>query len=54
MPPWPKLTGKRNNLTFEALGLHPDSFVDHIHPNDYGMLQYAEAYAKLIREILKP
>lgn len=38
-------------LTFEDLGLTPDSFVDYIHPNDYGMIQYADAYAEIIRHI---
>ncbi len=30
-----------------------DMYVDKIHPNDYGMVQYANAYEGLIREILE-
>lgn len=30
-----------------------DMYVDHIHPNDYGMIQYAMVYEELIREVLK-
>ena len=29
-----------------------DSYADFIHPNDYGMIQYAEAYENLIRKVL--
>ncbi len=39
-------------LTKEAIGLGIDSYVDNTHPNDYGMMQYADAYEKLIRKIL--
>ncbi|MEX0360381.1 MAG: SGNH/GDSL hydrolase family protein, partial [Allomuricauda sp.] len=39
-------------LAKDSIGLGFDSFVDIIHPNDYGMLQYADAYEQLIREIL--
>ena len=39
-------------LSKEDLGLHFDSYVDKIHPNDFGMVQYANAYEKLIREVL--
>ena len=39
-------------LQKEDLKLNFDSFVDNIHPNDFGMVQYANAYEKLIREIL--
>ena len=39
-------------LQKEELGLSFDSYVDQIHPNDYGMVQYAEAYEKLIRKVL--
>ncbi len=39
-------------LRKEKLGLDFDSYVDTIHPNDLGMLQYADAYEKLIREVL--
>ncbi|EAZ79911.1 SGNH/GDSL hydrolase family protein [Algoriphagus machipongonensis] len=39
-------------LEKEDLGLGYDSFVDIIHPNDLGMLEYADAYEKLIREVL--
>ena len=39
-------------LKKEDLNLNFDSYVDKIHPNDYGMVQYANAYEKLIREIL--
>ncbi|NKI27991.1 hypothetical protein HCG49_15625 [Arenibacter sp. 6A1] len=39
-------------LTKEDLGFVDDMFVDYIHPNDYGMIQYASVYEKLIRDIL--
>ncbi|MBN7815821.1 SGNH/GDSL hydrolase family protein [Algoriphagus pacificus] len=39
-------------LENESMGLGFESFVDIIHPNDYGMIQYAEAYEKLILEVL--
>ena len=39
-------------LTKSTLNLRPDHFVDHIHPSDLGMQQYANAYAQLIRSIL--
>ncbi|MEN2282657.1 SGNH/GDSL hydrolase family protein [Algoriphagus sp. SE2] len=39
-------------LEKEELGLGFDSFVDIIHPNDYGMIQYADAYESLILEVL--
>lgn len=38
-------------LTKEDIGLGIDSFVDGTHPNDYGMLQYAEAFYMKINEI---
>ena len=40
-------------LQKESLGLNFDMYVDKIHPNDYGMVQYANAYEDLIREILE-
>ncbi len=39
-------------LSKEDVALGFDSFVDIIHPNDFGMVQYANAYEKLIREVL--
>jgi len=39
-------------LNKEDIDLNQDAFVDRIHPNDFGMVQYANAYEKLIREIL--
>jgi len=39
-------------LDKEKMGLDMDMYVDRIHPNDYGMVQYANAYEDLIREIL--
>ncbi len=38
-------------LKKEEIGLGLDSFVDGTHPNDYGMIQYAKACMKIIREI---
>lgn len=40
-------------LTKEDIGLGIDSFVDGTHPNDYGMIQYAEAYNYILSEIIK-
>ncbi len=40
-------------LTQEELGLGINSFVDGVHPTDLGMMQYAEAYEKCLRGILK-
>jgi hypothetical protein len=39
-------------LTEKEIGFDINSTVDGAHPNDYGMLQYAIAYEKKIREIL--
>ncbi|SHJ69578.1 N-terminus of Esterase_SGNH_hydro-type [Arenibacter nanhaiticus] len=38
-------------LQKEDLGFVDAMFVDNIHPNDHGMLQYATVYEKLIRDI---
>lgn len=40
-------------LTDEAIGFNEESTVDGTHPNDIGMMQYAEAYEKIIRAIFK-
>lgn len=38
-------------LTKKEIGMSEDSYVDGIHPNDAGMLQYARAYAKKLAQI---
>lgn len=38
---------RKNDLAFGF-----DMYVDHIHPNDHGMVQYADVYENLIREAL--
>ena len=40
-------------LSNSDIGLDEVSFVDGTHPTDLGMLKYAEAYEKIIREILR-
>ena len=40
-------------LTREELNLSMESFVDGTHPTDLGMMEYALAYEKALREILK-
>jgi len=39
-------------LTYEEIGLGVDGMVEGIHPNDVGMVHYASAYEKKLREIL--
>lgn len=39
-------------LQNEDLAISYDAFVDGIHPNDIGMVQYANAYEKLIRRVI--
>src|SRR5699024_6075746 len=39
-------------LTAEEIGFGVESTVAGLHPNDYGMVQYVDAYEKIIREIL--
>ncbi len=36
----------------EDINLTSSSYVDYIHPNDYGMIKYADVYEALIRKIL--
>jgi hypothetical protein len=50
-----KAAGMKNlyYLTKEELGLNIESTVDGIHPNDIGMMEYAEAYFLKIRKIFK-
>lgn len=38
-------------LTKKEIGMTEDSYVDGIHPNDAGMLQYARAYARKLAQI---
>lgn len=40
------------HLTKEELQFNFDMYVDIIHPNDYGMVAYADAYEPLIRKVL--
>jgi lysophospholipase L1-like esterase len=40
-------------LTAKEIGFDQDCTVDGTHPNDIGMMRYAEAYARKIRRILK-
>jgi lysophospholipase L1-like esterase len=40
-------------LTKEEIGLNIESTVDGIHPNDIGMMEYANAYLKKLKDILK-
>ena len=40
------------HLTYAELGMHQDATVEGIHPSDYGMVIYADAYEKKLREIL--
>ena len=39
-------------LTYDKIGMSPDGTVDGTHPNDLGMMNYGEAYAQKLREIL--
>ncbi len=39
-------------LKIDEIGLDLDAMVDGTHPNDYGMMQYANAYEKKLRAIL--
>ncbi|MGB5554255.1 MAG: SGNH/GDSL hydrolase family protein [Flavobacteriaceae bacterium] len=41
------------NLSFEELDLGLEDMVDGTHPNDLGMMHYAEAYEKKLRTILE-
>lgn len=47
--------GVKNLYSISAteFGIHTESTVDGTHPNDIGMMEYAQAYAKKIREIFK-
>lgn len=40
-------------LTYEEIGMPQEATVDGVHPTDYGMVCYASAYEKKIKEILR-
>lgn len=40
-------------LSHDKLGLHPDSWVDYVHPSDWGMVQQASAVEKILHKIIK-
>ena len=40
-------------LSNKELNYHPDSWVDYVHPSDWGMIQQADAIEKKLRKILK-
>jgi lysophospholipase L1-like esterase len=48
------IAGTKNiyNLSKEAIGQGIETMVDGVHPNDIGMMRYADAYEKKIRAIL--
>ena len=39
-------------LSNEELGYNPDSWVDYVHPSDYGMVQQANAICEKLKKIL--
>lgn len=39
-------------LSQAELNLHPDSWVDYVHPSDFGMMQYATAMSRKIKDIM--
>lgn len=49
------ISGMKNiyYLTKEEIGLNTNSTVDYVHPNDVGMMQYAEAYVKKLKMLVK-
>jgi lysophospholipase L1-like esterase len=44
--------GMLHYLTYEEIGLQLDDMVDGTHPNDLGMMRYADSYALKLRSIL--
>ncbi len=40
-------------LSYDEIGMSPDGTVDGTHPNDLGMMNYADAYTKKLRSVLK-
>lgn len=40
-------------LPRKSLRMHPDSWVDYVHPSDYGMMLQATAVEKMLRKIMK-
>lgn len=40
-------------LSQAELNLHPDSWVDYVHPSDFGMMQYATAMSRKIKDIME-
>ena len=40
-------------LSKEELNLSPDSWVDYVHPSDYGMMQYATVMSRKIKDIVE-
>ena len=46
--------GRTKNLYYlsnEELGFHPDSWVDYVHPSDYGMVQQAKAVERKLKKM---
>ena len=33
--------------------MHPDSWVDYVHPSDFGMMQYASVMSRKIKDIME-
>lgn len=48
----PNNTEKLYYLSKEELGLDPDSWVDYVHPSDYGMIQQSNAIHIKLKEII--
>lgn len=40
-------------LSREEIAMHPDSWVDYVHPSDYGMVQQARAVENVLKDIIR-
>ena len=40
-------------LSQAELNMHPDSWVDYVHPSDFGMMQYASVMSRKIKDIME-